>query len=121
MAHPAQAHPAPQSVPPLAGRPFTTLPFVAQPGSRRRRRYWSPPKASSYGQASTIGAQCGAQLVAWLRANPYPEGEALLIWTLLDAYSAPNSEIQTGYRAGLVSQIARALSGRAVLSTSLEN
>lgn len=118
MAHPAPAARTAPAAQHLAGQPFSTLGFIARPGSRRRR-YWAPPRASTYAQASAIGAECGAQLVAWLKANPAPEGEALAIWTLLDAH-AGTSLVSRGYRAGLVAQIARAISGRALITTEQE-
>lgn len=103
----AQAPAAPSS---LAGAPFSALPFFRTDG-HPPRRYWAPPRAYSYAQASIIGTECATQLVAWLRANDGHMGQALLIGTLTDLYAGRDTVIALGYRAGFAAQLALAAGG----------
>lgn len=95
----------------LAGAPFSALSFIPARSatSRARPSYWAPRGAKTYEQASEIGRQCARELVEWMRANDRAVGEALLIWTLGDAYSARQTLVQRGYRAGFVAELARAV------------
>lgn len=103
------AHHAPSS---LAGAAFTALPFV-KPVRDGVTRYWSPPPASSYEEASDMGRTCAVQLARWLQQNADgAAGQALVIWVVSAMFEQKATPISRGYRAGFLSQIAGAVAGQ---------